>query len=159
MRTVGALDLPVAERFAALTAPRFEGFWRRAAAFVLDLVWQAPLVAVAGWLALGSAYFNDASISGGGRESAIGGLLPALVIVGFWWWVGASPGKWLMHMRIVDAHTFAPASKGRLVLRYVAYWLSAVVFGLGYVWIAFDRRKQGWHDKIARTVVIRDDDF
>jgi len=30
---------------------------------------------------------------------------------------------------------------------------------LGLVWVAFDRRKQGWHDKLAGTVVIRDYDW
>jgi uncharacterized RDD family membrane protein YckC len=29
---------------------------------------------------------------------------------------------------------------------------------LGFLWIAFDRRKQGWHDKIAGTVVVQEAD-
>ena len=32
---------------------------------------------------------------------------------------------------------------------------SGIVLGLGYVWIGFDSRKQGWHDQIARTFVLR----
>jgi uncharacterized RDD family membrane protein YckC len=32
-----------------------------------------------------------------------------------------------------------------------------LVFFLGFIWVAFDKRKQGWHDKIAGTVVIRED--
>ena len=45
---------------------------------------------------------------------------------------------------------------GQWVIRYLAYYLSALVFFLGFLWVAFDRRKQGWHDKIAGTVVVRD---
>jgi uncharacterized RDD family membrane protein YckC len=44
---------------------------------------------------------------------------------------------------------------GLAFLRWVGYIISAVVLYLGFVWIAFDAKKQGWHDKIAGTVVIR----
>jgi uncharacterized RDD family membrane protein YckC len=36
--------------------------------------------------------------------------------------------------------------------------LSALPLGLGFVWIAFDRRKQGFHDKIAKTCVVMEDE-
>ncbi len=39
-------------------------------------------------------------------------------------------------------------------VRYLAYFVSLVPLGLGYLWVALDKRKQGWHDKIAGTVVI-----
>jgi len=35
------------------------------------------------------------------------------------------------------------------------YLISKLALYLGFIWIAFDRRKQGWHDKIAGTVVVR----
>jgi uncharacterized RDD family membrane protein YckC len=41
------------------------------------------------------------------------------------------------------------------VVRALSCFLSAVVAGLGFLWIAFDGDKQGWHDKIAGTVVVR----
>jgi len=40
-------------------------------------------------------------------------------------------------------------------LRWVGYIISGMVFYLGFIWIAFDGKKQGWHDKIAGTVVVR----
>jgi uncharacterized RDD family membrane protein YckC len=43
----------------------------------------------------------------------------------------------------------------RALLRYVGLIISIVVLLLGVIWIAFDSRKQGWHDKIAGTVVVR----
>jgi uncharacterized RDD family membrane protein YckC len=37
----------------------------------------------------------------------------------------------------------------------IGKFVSAIFFLLGYIWVAFDRDKQGWHDKIAGTYVIR----
>jgi phage head maturation protease len=39
-------------------------------------------------------------------------------------------------------------------LRAVGYLVSGVLFNIGFIWAAFDKKKQGWHDKIAGTVVI-----
>jgi hypothetical protein len=40
------------------------------------------------------------------------------------------------------------------VLRYVGYLVSAIVVSLGFIWILFDSKRQGWHDKIAKTYVV-----
>jgi len=42
-----------------------------------------------------------------------------------------------------------------LLRQTIGYWLSGAVFYLGFIWVAFDDKKQGWHDKIARTFVVR----
>jgi uncharacterized RDD family membrane protein YckC len=42
-----------------------------------------------------------------------------------------------------------------MLLRYVGLIISIVIFFLGVIWAGFDRRKQGWHDKMAGTVVVR----
>ena len=72
----------------------------------------------------------------------------------FWVYFSATPGKLLFKSYIVDAATFRPATKGQLIIRYISYYVSLIPFGLGFIWIAFDEKKQGWHDKIAGTVVI-----
>ncbi len=86
-------------------------------------------------------------------------LVPAMAVVLFWIYRQATPGKMLVHARIVDATTGADPRPGQLLLRYVGYYVSGIVFGLGFLWVAFDARKQGWHDKMAKTVVVRDDDL
>ena len=43
----------------------------------------------------------------------------------------------------------------QLVIRYLGYYVSTIPLGLGLIWVAFDARKQGWHDKMAGTVVVR----
>ena len=57
--------------------------------------------------------------------------------------------------KIVDAKTGNPPTFGQSVIRYLGYYVSTIAFGLGLIWVAFDARKQGWHDKMAGTVVVR----
>jgi uncharacterized RDD family membrane protein YckC len=45
-------------------------------------------------------------------------------------------------------------SFGRSVVRLLGYTVSTLLYGLGYLWIAVDNWREGWHDKIARTAVI-----
>jgi uncharacterized RDD family membrane protein YckC len=84
----------------------------------------------------------------------------ALVIVTilFWRYRGATPGKMAISAKIVDAKTLAAPSTGSLVVRYFAYIVSALPLMIGFLWIGIDRRKQGFHDKIAGTAVVYDDD-
>lgn len=67
----------------------------------------------------------------------------------------ATPGKMAISARIVDAGTGGPPSTAQLVVRYLGYFVSTIPLCLGLLWVAFDPRKQGWHDKLARTVVVR----
>ena len=55
---------------------------------------------------------------------------------------------------IVDANTLSAPSTSQNIIRYLGYFISFLPLGLGFLWIAFDKRKQGWHDKLAGTVVI-----
>jgi uncharacterized RDD family membrane protein YckC len=59
------------------------------------------------------------------------------------------------NMRIVMADDGSKPDWVRMLLRYVGLIISIVIFFLGVIWAGFDRRKQGWHDKMAGTVVVR----
>ena len=91
-------------------------------------------------------------------DFAIQAVVPALAVILFWRRYGGTPGKLAVYARIVDARTGEAASTGRLVARYFGYFISSLPLFLGFAWIAIDRRKQGWHDKIAGTLVVYDDD-
>jgi uncharacterized RDD family membrane protein YckC len=67
----------------------------------------------------------------------------------------ATPGKMAIGAKIVDAKTLGKPSTGQLIGRYFAYYLSSIVLLLGFIWVGFDARKQGWHDKLAGTLVVR----
>lgn len=75
----------------------------------------------------------------------------------FWIKKQATPGKLMLSAKIVDARTGDKPKASQYIVRYLAYYLSAIALCLGSVWVAFDKRKQGWHDKLAGTVVIRQD--
>jgi len=73
--------------------------------------------------------------------------------IGSWMVAGQTPGKSLMGVRIVR-------TDGRrlkfhnAVIRLVGYWISSLFLYMGFWWILFDSRRQGWHDKLARTMVV-----
>jgi uncharacterized RDD family membrane protein YckC len=82
-------------------------------------------------------------------------LLPAVAVIAFWMARQATPGKMLIAARIVDARSGGKPSAGQAIARYLGYFVSTIPFGLGLIWVGLDDRKQGWHDKIAGTVVVR----
>jgi len=71
-----------------------------------------------------------------------------------WNTLGWSPGKRMLRMRTVDAAGNAPGPRRGLV-RTLGSILSSSFFGLGYVWAVWDREHRTWHDRIAKTYVVR----
>jgi uncharacterized RDD family membrane protein YckC len=136
---------------------RNAGFWRRAAAFGVDALW---LFCTAGTLALalsGTPWpsAGDGTGLAGAAAVLLNRVLPALVCIVGWGRFGATPGKCLLELRVVDARTGGRPGYMRAFIRYVGYFVSFLTLGLGFVWIVFDRRRQGLHDKLAGTRVIR----
>jgi uncharacterized RDD family membrane protein YckC len=82
-------------------------------------------------------------------------VLPAIAVLLFWVYRQATPGKMAIGARILDAVTGKAPSTGQLIGRYLGYYVSILPLCLGLLWVAFDPRKQGWHDKLAGTVVVR----
>ena len=82
-------------------------------------------------------------------------VLPFLITMLFWILFQATPGKIAFRAKIVDAKTGKKPSVGQYIIRYLGYIPATLFLGLGILWIAFDKRKQGWHDKLAGTVVVR----
>lgn len=67
---------------------------------------------------------------------------------------GQTPGKMIFGLRVVRT-TGEKMTFGIGFLRWVGYIISSIIVNLGFIWIAFDGKKQGWHDKIAGTFVVR----
>ncbi|MFN9111385.1 MAG: RDD family protein [Bacteroidota bacterium] len=82
-------------------------------------------------------------------------LLLLAVISGLCWrlW-GATPGKKLLRMKVVDATTGELLSDMQAILRLIGYVISTIFLCVGFFWIEFDKRRQAWHDKLARSVVV-----
>ena len=133
------------------------GFWIRAVAYLIDaivlnVVLWVLAVAVSGQVDptadIGSSMAWGTAVSGSF-------LVPAIYTIGFWITSGATPGKMAFGMQVVDAATGTPVTAGQAIGRFFAYIVSGAVFCLGFIWIGLDARKQGWHDKLASTVVVR----
>ncbi|MDJ0834117.1 MAG: RDD family protein [Gammaproteobacteria bacterium] len=148
--------------FEAQRQIEYAGFWRRLLGFSLDTLMVSVLTSAITLTLFGPAYLMQAEQGSGlltsdWRVTALEQLLPAIWAVGFWLLFMATPGKLLMDCQIVDAKSHGRARSSQLIIRYLAYILSALPLGLGFLWILFDRRKQGWHDKLAGTVVMMQD--
>ena len=139
------------------SSPEYVGFWKRFVAFLIDtlilLVIVVPLI-----LAIYGREYVEKAAGGfaGFWDFLIQVVLPAVAVILFWRYRGATPGKMAISAKIVDAETGGAPSTGKLVARYFAYLVSMLPIGFGFIWIGIDRRKQGFHDKIAGTVVVYD---
>jgi len=121
----------------------YGGFWVRLAAALLDgLIMFVPGFVIG--LAVTDQYAQLAF-------SAVAGLV---YTVGFWIVEGATPGKMLMNLRVVNADG-SPLNPGQAFIRYFGYILNGFTLGVGYLLIVFSDKKQGLHDHIAGTIVVR----
>ena len=134
----------------------YAGFWARTGAAIIDTILIAlitiPLtVSIYGW-----DYFNSEAtgVIAGPADFLISYVTPAIAVIIFWIYKQATPGKMAISAKILDATTGEPASTGQLIGRYFGYFVSMIPLFLGVIWVAFDKRKQGWHDKLAGTVVV-----
>ena len=146
---------------------RYSGFWRRGFAFAIDqfiLYLLSLILLVVGLLAqetgssTGRAVSVETVLVGMGSFALLHMLASFLTAVAYFTWFhgisGQTPGKMLFGLRVVQA-SGQPMTVGVAFLRTVGYLISGLFFWLGFLWIAFDGKKQGWHDKIAATVVLR----
>jgi uncharacterized RDD family membrane protein YckC len=119
----------------AATLPR-AGFWIRMAALLLDLLLVGILM---------SMLHHSNNLE-----------LVVLAIYGALMWKlrGTTVGGLVFHLQVIRVDG-RPIDWETAIVRALACFLSMVVVGLGFFWIAFDSGKQGWHDKIAGTAVVR----
>lgn len=133
---------------------KYAGFWIRFLASAIDLV----IMGLFGRLVFGSEV-ADVNVLGYGVSADITysgwkALVPVVYVMGFWLWLSATPGKLLLGLRITDMDGNKLSWK-KAALRFLAYVPGMMVFFAGFISVAFDERKQGWHDKIAKTFVVK----
>lgn len=115
---------------------------RRFTAYIVDYVVMSLIMTPVGFL------------FGGGLYISIAGLFSLVYLMGFWVLNdGQTPGKMAVNARIVNSHG-GDITWIQAFLRAFGYYVSAIPFFLGFIWIMIDRQDQGWHDKLAGTYVI-----
>jgi uncharacterized RDD family membrane protein YckC len=154
----------------------YAGFWIRFVAYLIDgLIIFVPIVIV--FFAIAGSTLGTHPITCtventstgqsitcngvGVFTGAVVALWAAVLVVPWiyfsimWSWQGQSIGQKVLSLRVVDANNGARISIGRAILRYFGIIVSSWALYIGLIWAAFDPRKQGWHDKIASTFVVR----
>ena len=142
------------------------GFFSRSLAFVFDLV--ILNIVLLGGSALIQAFLRFFRLTGlvdsiktvwenSTFNIVLDSVLITLLVIGYftfcWTLVGFTPGKAILGLKVVRKNG-AKVSFGRSILRFFAYWISAIPLFLGFFWVLWDPKRQGWHDKIAGTQVL-----
>ncbi len=127
------LEVPPVEAAPPLSALPRAGFWLRVAATVLDVILVVMVTAT----------FNVV-------------FVPVLALYCFvlWAFKGTTIGGIICGLKVVRLDDRPMDWKVALV-RCLASFLSFIVAGLGFIWVAFDDERQSWHDKIAGTTIVR----
>jgi uncharacterized RDD family membrane protein YckC len=161
---LASLDRGISQSASDVARMGYAGFWRRLAAFLIDYVIQAIMMVILAIAGLFITYWASLS-SGGSFESAAatGSVLLYVVFVPVLWIyhtllessrLQATIGKRLLGIIVTDMNNrrigFGRAN-GRFWCKALCLW----TLGIGFLMIAFTKKKQGMHDKIADTLVIR----
>ena len=147
---------------------RFAGLGARFIAYLVDGFILSVLVILATvvFFAVAAGVVSSSTTrdpSGAQVGAMVGGTLlyvAVILVVSVayfpWFWArgGQTPGMKMLHIRIVRDADGGPIGGGAALLRLIGYYVSGMAFYLGYLWVFVDRRRRGWHDLIAGTVVI-----
>ena len=132
---------------AVSTAER-AGWWTRALAILIDAIGIGIIAAAVSGILLGDTT--------GTRYQGLSTLFQAAYFTYFWSAAGKGQtlGSRALNIRVVKTDGSYLDYVGAF-LRYIGFVVSCVVFLIGVIWAAFDAQKQGWHDKIAGTYVVK----
>ena len=142
----------------------YEGFGRRLLAGLVDLI--LTLVVVVTLVLLGLASDENPP-----RASALVAVLSGLWSHGlwllgmilsaqalFWTFLAATPGMLLLGCQVLRAGSGRHLSLPRSLVRGTGLWLGLACLGVGVLWSIWDPRHQGLHDKLAGSVVVKEDE-
>ena len=134
---------------------QYVGFWKRTVAALVDSFLIILVILPIFIWAYGIEYFDGEHIVNGSLDFVIDYVFPTIAVISLWKYYQATPGKMIFKATIVDAKTGGKPSLRQLIIRYLGYIISTTPLCLGFFWIAFDKKKQSFHDKLANTVVIQ----
>ncbi|HEV3095531.1 MAG TPA: RDD family protein [Candidatus Dormibacteraeota bacterium] len=132
----------------SLTAAPKAGFWIRVVAFIIDSIIVGVVNAIV------AAILNQSTTGRTGIQTLLG-----IIYFTYFWsasspWPGQTVGDKLLSLRVIRTDG-SDLSIVQAFVRYVGLFISFIVIFIGVIWVAFDPNKQGWHDKIAGTYVVK----
>ena len=122
----------------ALLFPR-AGLLPRVASAFLDTVLVAIVGGISGLMNLGPLSFM---------------MITVAYYTAMWTWKGTTVGGIVCGLKVVRLDG-QPVTWVVMLVRSLAAWFGVAVMFLGFLWIAWDPERQGWHDRIAGTVVVK----
>ncbi len=131
----------------------FAGFVARMIAYIIDWIFitlTSLIIGMSTGIALGLTNLEILDVA-----YLASGLISLVYYVAFWAVMGGTPGKIMLGMRIVGRDGNPNGiGWGRAILRILGYIVSTIPCYLGFLWIAIDKDKRAWHDRIAGTYVV-----
>lgn len=122
---------------------KLAGFWIRLGAALIDAI------------IIGVVQFVLALIIDRNTAQGLGFLISAAYFTYFHGSTGQTLGNKVVNIQVVDAGGGGTIDYGRAFLRWIVSFFSGLVLALGYLWMLWDPQNQTWHDKAARSLVIR----
>lgn len=127
----------------------YAGRLHRFAAFIIDAIVISVVIVVLD--AIGAIDIGEPSATDQVLEAVISFGYYILLTAAF----GATLGKMALGMRVVEESGQKAGFFRVLIRETIGKVVSAIVLFLGYIWILFDGNRQGWHDKIGGTFVVK----
>ena len=145
-----------------MTYSYYGGFWRRGIAFSIDKVIlqliSITICYIGAKVVVPDFDLTDlSSILPNSLLWSFYGITIILDMVYFTYFhgtTGQTPGKKMLGLKVIQKRG-EPMTMGIAFLRWVGYLISKIFLYLGFIWIAFNRKKLGWHDMIAGTCVVK----
>ena len=137
--------------------PMYAGFAIRLLSWIIDGIALAILTStIPPVLGAGPGVaFDGTRVDVDYGANALGALVGLVYFVGLWSWKGQTIVMMPFGLWVVRAEDGGRVDPVRAFVRYVGLIISFAALLLGVIWVAIDPRKQGWHDKLADTFVVR----
>lgn len=146
-RPTGAMVVWEGLRSLRPTGPRpgfaFVGFWPRTAALWADFI------------ALGALGYGTQLLVSSFPMAGPISLFTLVYFVVLWATTGRTLGLWLVGARVVRQEDGRRLGLRRSLIRMLGFLFDTATLLTGFLWVGVDRRKQGWHDKMAGSYVVR----
>jgi len=134
------------------------GVGQRLASYLVDAV-VLSIIYIA-LIFLFGVQIEEEAIAGGDFSTTFSAvyILMAAIAIGYYTYFfgnGQTPGMKLVEIKLIRVDGVEPVGYKKGFFRWVGMEISGMILFLGYLWILIDKRKQGWHDKIAGTYVVK----
>lgn len=128
---------------------------RRLMASIIDLLLLALICIPLLLIVYGPTVLISPFLAEGIASFLIVCVLPFTIVMIFWLVYGATPGKLLLKLQIINIETGDPPTFSSYLIRLTAYGLIIVTFGLSMLLMQFRAKRQASHDLLSQTAVIR----